>query len=264
MIIRNINRDYFTDEGHLNEEYIALYVDALILSKVDNLPLPVLEHVEDCMQCKTGIIDLYEILKDHKEIKNRKHPYFDRISWESSRQFMKLAAIFLGLIVISAVFYYLFYYQRGYQQLFAENFKPYDDVITERGMMTTECDTMLNMLITEYYNSGRYDSAEILFSKLYSSDKSNDSLLFYYGNTCLATGNYAKAIQLLKELSFIKKSIFYHQSRWYLALSYLNAAANLKGEERQDMLSNSEMILQELIDNNSSYAEKARKLLSKY
>ena len=252
------------DEGHLDENHIALYVDALILDKVEKLPIPVLEHVEDCMDCKKDIIELFEILQSSKKIESQKHPYFDRTARWKPRQLLKLAAIFLGFIVAAASIYYLFNYQKGYQQLYAESFEPYDDVITERGIVTSEYDTVFFLIITDYYNKGDYDTSNILFSKLYSPDKSNDALLFYYGVSCLAAGDNTKAIQLLKELSLIKESNFHPQSRWYLALSYLNAAANVKGEEQEKMLSKSKAILQELIDNNPDYAEKAIKLLSKY
>ena len=265
MTIRKINRDFLNDQGHLNEENIALYLDALSLDKVEKLPVPVLEHVEDCMDCKTDIIDLFEIMRKNSENTiNRKHPYFDRVVWGSSRQLMKLAAIFLGFIAIAVSIHYLLDYQKGYQQLYAQNFTPYDDVVTDRGSITSEYNTMFYLIMTDYYNKGNYDSSNFLFSSLYSINKTNDSLLFYYGVSCLASGDNTKAIQLLKELSTVDNSIFYHQSRWYLALSYLNAAANSKGKEQREMLSNSEKVLQELIDNNSPYTEKARVLLSKY
>jgi len=264
MIFRKLNRDYFTDEGHLHDNYIALYVDALILDKVEALPIPVLEHVEDCMKCKTGIIELFEILKDHEEIKNRKHPYFHRASRGSQSQWIKMAAVFLGLITLAWTIYYLFDQQKDYQQLYAQNFEPYDDVITERGTLTSAYDTMFYSILTAYYNEGDFENANFLFDKLYNLNKPNDSLLFYYGVSCLASGQSLQSINLFKEMAHFERSIFYNQSRWYLALAYLSVASDSEGENRQEMITNSKKILQEIIDDKSDYAERARSLLSGY
>ena len=264
MIIRKLNRDYYTDEGHLHDNYIALYVDALILDKVEALPIPVLEHVEDCMKCKTGNIELFEILKDHEEIKNRKHPYFHRASRGSQSQWIKMAAVFLGFIVIAAFIYYMFDQQKDYQKMYAQNFEPYDDVITESGTISTAYDTMFYSILTDYYNVGDYERANFLFGKLYNQGKPNDSLLFYYGVSSLALGESLQAINLFKEMTHFERSIFYNQSRWYLALAYLRVTADSKGENRQEMITNSKKILQEIIDKKSDYAEKAGVLLSDY
>lgn len=264
MIIKNSNRNCFNDEGHLDDNAIALYVDALILDKVEAQPASVLQHVEDCMQCKTSIIGLYEVLKDNEEIKNRKHPYFHRTSWGSQYQWIKMAAIFLGFLIVGASIYSLFIKQKDYQALYAQNFEPYDDVITERGVVNSAHDTMFYAILTDYYNQGDFDQASILFEKLYNPNKPNDSLLFYYANSCLAIGASAEAIRLFTEMSAYEKSIFYHQSRWYLALAYLDVAANSTGKKQEEMLLNSKNVLKAIIDNNSPFAEKASALLSKY
>jgi len=65
-------------------------------------------------------------------------------------------------------------------------------------------------------------------------------------------------------MSVFEKSFFYPQSRWYLALAYLNMVANSTGKTKQEMLRNSKNILKEIIANNSPFAEKAGILLSKY
>lgn len=201
---------------------------------------------------------LQPIVKD--AIRQQKHRRQRKIISFTTFSTAVAAILIISFIVFNPI-------QRDYLQLFTENFEPYDDVITDRGNMASEYDTMFYRIMTEYYNKGNYDTSNLLFNSLYSMDKPNDLLLFYYGLSSLAAGDNIKAIQLLKEINTdYKDSYFYKykQSRWYLALAYLNAAANSKGKKQEEMLLNSKNVLQGIIDNNSDYAEKARMLLSKY
>lgn len=43
---------------HLTENEIAQYVDALVSDKQDQLPEEILEHVEECVECKMEIIEV--------------------------------------------------------------------------------------------------------------------------------------------------------------------------------------------------------------
>jgi hypothetical protein len=39
--------------NHLSDEQLALYVDAMVLDKQDQLP----EHVEECLECKFAVME---------------------------------------------------------------------------------------------------------------------------------------------------------------------------------------------------------------
>ena len=52
---------------HLDHNDINLYVHAIILNRVENLPDELKEHVEDCMICKERIIELQQILVSDRE-----------------------------------------------------------------------------------------------------------------------------------------------------------------------------------------------------
>ena len=54
----------FDENLHLNEEGIALYVDALKLNTLEQLPEPVLEHVSECAACKLNIEELFQLLEE--------------------------------------------------------------------------------------------------------------------------------------------------------------------------------------------------------
>jgi len=45
----------------LNEQEIAQYVDALMLDEQGQLPKYILEHVEECAECKIGITEVLEL-----------------------------------------------------------------------------------------------------------------------------------------------------------------------------------------------------------
>jgi hypothetical protein len=47
--------------NHLSEEHIAQYVDAMQADRMNEIPSNHVEHVENCTQCHTGIVDLYSL-----------------------------------------------------------------------------------------------------------------------------------------------------------------------------------------------------------
>lgn len=67
---------YLSETGHLIDEYLNLYIDAHLLNKVTELPLEILDHVEDCQFCKQNILDGYDILKEADGYDAIWHPYF--------------------------------------------------------------------------------------------------------------------------------------------------------------------------------------------
>jgi hypothetical protein len=46
---------------HLDENEIAAYIEAIIAEKTDELPVNILDHVEECLECKKAIVDTVEI-----------------------------------------------------------------------------------------------------------------------------------------------------------------------------------------------------------
>lgn len=67
------------NKPHLTEEGVALYVDALLLQRVEELPSSLRNHVENCLECEIQIMGVYELSKKVTPIAAYKpHPYFDR------------------------------------------------------------------------------------------------------------------------------------------------------------------------------------------
>ncbi len=46
---------------HLDENEIAAYVDALEAGTQDTLSERILDHVEECIECKMEIVDVYNL-----------------------------------------------------------------------------------------------------------------------------------------------------------------------------------------------------------
>jgi len=55
---------YFDEEGHLNTIARTLYADAMRLSKVEQLPEPLQQHIVDCSYCSSLIVILYDAISD--------------------------------------------------------------------------------------------------------------------------------------------------------------------------------------------------------
>lgn len=149
---------------------------------------------------------------------------------------------------IAAVFiiglFLLLPFQSSNEEIFADNFKPYPNVLSSnvRGEQDFTKDAFY------YYDLGELTKSIELFSgqsTLSYQDK------FYLANAYLAEGEVDKAIILLEETKN-GFSEFKEQSTWFLALAYLKADDTEKAKTELKLLSDSE----------SSYQQKAEILLN--
>lgn len=99
--------NFFENNEHLSETGIALYVDALKLERVHDLPRTILQHVEQCDECKMQVMQVAEIMKEEVIDKSVKHPYFDGEK-ETSSPFSIIYRI--AAVVIIAAFAGTMYY----------------------------------------------------------------------------------------------------------------------------------------------------------
>jgi hypothetical protein len=87
----------FDENSHLNEEGVALYVDALKIDTLEQLPEPVLEHVSECATCKINIEDLFQLLEDVGRPEER-HSFFrprPKLGSLNRSIFYRIAAVLL-------------------------------------------------------------------------------------------------------------------------------------------------------------------------
>lgn len=95
---------FLNREGHLHEEAIALYVDALRLQQVEQLPAELVEHVAGCFLCKEAVFTLCEVLPESHFENLGAHPFFDKpeaVKQDWIPRLLRLAAVFVvGAIAI--------------------------------------------------------------------------------------------------------------------------------------------------------------------
>lgn len=65
---------FFDQEGHLNDSGITLYVEALKLNLENQLPVELIQHLEECPYCQYEVFDFYQMMKDEPL---ESHPYLD-------------------------------------------------------------------------------------------------------------------------------------------------------------------------------------------
>jgi hypothetical protein len=95
---------------HLQDEQIALYVDALKLKRTNQLPANLRAHVAQCQLCRKNITELFSLLIDEDYSNAGPHPFFDEVELKRSwlpREFVRLAAAIVALVGIAVVVYYV-------------------------------------------------------------------------------------------------------------------------------------------------------------
>ena len=101
----------FFSHDHLSEEGIALYVDALKLTRTAELPENVIDHAEVCESCKAKIIELDATLPQKMYDVTTHHPYFDRAVHEPAMYKLyssyRVAAAITGAALLGAGYYYI-------------------------------------------------------------------------------------------------------------------------------------------------------------
>lgn len=135
------------------------------------------------------------------------------------------------------------------QDVFVENFRLYEDVISVRST------AQQYVLITESmaaYNAGFYSDALNGFEILLQTEaKEKPFVLLYAANSALALGKSDDAIRGLKKLDGLNHARLDEMSKWYLALAYLQ-----KGEP-----DDAKGYLEALMKTSSAYAAKAESLM---
>ncbi len=101
---------FFIHGNHLSENGIALYVDALKLERLHDLPETIRLHVEQCEECKMQIMEVSQLMNDKVYDKTMKHPYFDAQEQTSSPFSIvyRIAAIFVIAAFTATTYYLLF------------------------------------------------------------------------------------------------------------------------------------------------------------
>lgn len=245
--------------GHLSDEEIAGWVDAVENNKTDQMPEVLVKHIKECLHCKKEIVAFRETLDDAEKVTDLEIRFVNksltqRIPSGPGKKMLLMAAS-LALLVTIGVITILFIRPAAPNtyELFAANFRPYENINNVRGTrnLTGDSTQLIENMGFYFYNQSKYDSAAFVFKHLYQKNPKSETIAFYLANSILASDQSPdEAILLLKEL-ISRNTIFTPQSRWYLALAYLKK--NKPQEARKE--------LEILITVSDTYKPQCQKLL---
>lgn len=104
----NETQDFTIDGGHLSDEGVALFVDALKLGTVHQLPGSMRKHVAECDQCQRNVTGLFALLRKEDYSGVDDHPYFHRGRGDRSAPWIwRAAAVIAALVLLPALVYYV-------------------------------------------------------------------------------------------------------------------------------------------------------------
>ena len=199
------------------EELIAQYFSGQI-SKEDFLQLEIL--LEEDGEFKKDFyaqLEIQHTLMQEKSasLKERLNQ-LDQKSTSKSKWYLYAAAI----AVIIAIASFLYSPQPNYEDLYAENFEVYPNVIapTVRGNEVPKKDKI--QLAFNYYDNKNYTKAAELFKTLYK-ETGEDYAYFYLSVSLMAEGKTNKAIKILEQHNWHEPEDYLATAQWYVALGYL-------------------------------------------
>lgn len=183
-----------------------------------------------------------ETLKDSLKREERKRP-------ARQRQLLIFLSTAAAVLLISVLSYSIFYLAKPTpQQLFAEYYKPYYNVVDDH-----KRDNTISNEATEafrLYDQKEYKKAAEVFDRELVDSPHNPALLFYSGLSQLVIDRPGPAIEKLKEVAG-NSSQFTEAAQWYLALAYL---------KNNDIIQ-SRKVLEKIASSAGAYRQKATILL---
>ncbi len=101
-----MSANYFRSDGHLTDNAAALYVDGMILDKMNDLPDAIVDHVDDCLGCKQTVLELHAVASQQDYTRQGSHPYFDQARRASiPRRWYYAAASILFLVGLMYLYF---------------------------------------------------------------------------------------------------------------------------------------------------------------
>ncbi|MCK8522615.1 hypothetical protein M0D21_13605 [Aquimarina sp. D1M17] len=168
--------------------------------------------------------DAQKVLKAEEKanIKSLFNQYEEEITNNSSSKAKNkskfwLVAASLAILIGSAVWFSLQTSAVSSEELYANYFQPYKNVVHPLTRSVQEKDQ--KTIAFEAYENGDYDTAAHLFNQLFSSSK-EPYYLFYAANSLMQLNKMDDAIPLL-EKHLTTQDTLNEKSVWYLALAYL-------------------------------------------
>lgn len=200
------------------EELIAQYFSGQ-LSKEDFLQLKALLEKDPAFKK-----EFYEQLEVQQAMAQEKNaPLKERLRQLDKKKAIPKTKWYLyaaTLAVLIAVGSLFFNSQPDYQDLYAQNFEAYPNVIapTVRGNETANEDKIT--LAFQYYDNKDYVTAAKRFKTLYD-DTDEDYAFFYHAVSLMAAEKTSKAITALEQHTWNEPENYQTITQWYVGLGYL-------------------------------------------
>ena len=132
--------------------------------------------------------------------------------------YRRLLSAAAAILLLLGALLWIFDSEPSSEVLYATHFEPYIMVLNQR---TGSEENVLLKQATSAYSEGNYSASADSFLQLAEDKPSNISYQFYSGISLLAANKANEAIPILEEISRSGNPSFGEQSRWYLALAYL-------------------------------------------
>lgn len=148
--------------------------------------------------------------------------------FQKLRPILAIAAV----LVLAVGAYFIFSEQtKDPQQLFAQNFSPYANTLTVRGMADTSTIAKTETEAMQYYQNQQYPQAAATFNQLAQMNpKDQNTYDFYAGISLLANLQATDALQKLQTVAG-NNNPYQEQAQWYMALAYLQNKDTNKAKE---------------------------------
>ncbi|SRX52708.1 CDC27 family protein [Aequorivita sp. CIP111184] len=198
-------------------------IDAYLLGKLDTAELADFnERMKIYTDFKTLVEEqrlLFNSVEEYN-LKNALDNFHEDIAEEPEKKWknigwLALAASFLILIGVTS--WAIFTSGNSPEKVFAENFKPDPGLPTTMGT-SSEYEFYYGMV---NYKRKEYADAISRWEPIYGAHPENDTLVYFLGVANLANGNARQAEKYLQKANKKTKSVFYEDTKYYLALSLL-------------------------------------------
>ncbi len=232
-----------------DEEFGQLFIDTKTV--VDGIRFSASKTtLEEKLKRLEGLEKLEAVKQDEQSEKKNEgiiivmFNYLDRRRWA-------VAAGFTFFVVAAVLLTNINSGSKG-DKLFAEYFFPFKDGGTYSLMRGDSIEENDRSQAFYYYDIEEFTLANEYFDKVLDYDINSIMALFYSGNALLAIDHVNEAIERFKQVISMGQGLEI-QAKWYLVLCYL------KLENYTEMTP----LLNEIIDSNTRYSERAKELLRK-
>jgi len=164
-------------------------------------------------------IEITERAELKNTLQNIHKEYIENHKRKNKNMLLKIAAVFIGFVLLSSPFIYK-YIAGGTstEKLFAANFQPYPDLISQRSETTS------NVMLLEamsYYKNKEYENASVLFTELLSGQFKTDTLLMLYNGISILGANHPDSAINRFDILINNNNRFSETAKWYKALALI-------------------------------------------